>query len=192
MSLPRLLVPAALLAGVLAAPDASASIVVALDLPGMVSRADHIAVVDVMSVTAAWDDRHERIVSTIDLAVVERWKGSADATHFSVAQLGGTVGDVTMVVNGMSQFSVGERALVFLRGTPQHAGVLGMAQGKRAVLRDADTGAWVVHAPDRAGATFVRSKSASGSSPMVEIRARPLDALRDEVRALTTPPSKTQ
>ena len=50
----------------------------------------------------------------------------------------------------MSRFSVGERALVFLRGTPQQAAVLGMAQGKRVVRRDADTGDWIVHAPETA------------------------------------------
>ncbi len=122
--------------------------------------------------------------------MVDRWKGDAAATHFTVRQLGGTVGDLTMVVNGMSQFSVGERALVFLRGTPQRAAVLGMSQGKRVVRRNADTGAWVVHAPERAGATFVRSAPSSGTSPLFEMRARPLDALRDEVRTLAAQPSK--
>ena len=37
---------------------------------------------------------HERILTTIDLAVVESWKGgAAPATHFTVVQPGGTVGD---------------------------------------------------------------------------------------------------
>jgi hypothetical protein len=174
------------------ASPASASIVVALDLPGMVSRADHIAVVDVTSVTSAWDANHERILTTVDLTVVDRWKGADPATHFRIVQLGGTVGDLTMTVSGISRFSVGERALVFLRGTPEQAGVLGMAQGKRVVRRDAGTGAWMVDAPDRAGATFIRTAPASGAAPLIEMRARPLAALRDEVRALVAQPSKTR
>ena len=194
MKLPRLLAAAALMAGWLGAvaSPASASIVVALDLPGMVSRADHIAVVDVTAVTSAWDESHERILTTVDLTVVDRWKGGEGATRFTVVQLGGTVGDLTMVVSGISHFSVGERALVFLRGTPQQAGVLGMAQGKRVIRRDAATGEWIVAAADRAGGTFLRTAPASGSSPMIEMRARPLTALRDEVRALIAQPSKTR
>jgi hypothetical protein len=193
MTLPRSLAATALLAGWLFAlvSPASASIVVALDLAGMVSRADHIAVVDVTSITSAWDEHHERILTTVDLAVVDRWKGAEGATHFTVVQLGGTVGDLTMVVSGISRFSVGERALVFLRGTPEQAGVLGMAQGKRLIRRDAGTGEWIVAAADRAGGTFLRTTPASGSAPMIEMRARPLTALRDEVRALVAQPSKT-
>jgi hypothetical protein len=188
----RLLAGVGLIAGCLLAAPASASIVMALDLPGLVSRADHIAVVDVMSVTSAWDDNHEQIVSTVELSAVERWKGAGAPSHYTVVQLGGTVGDLTMVVHGMSQFTVGERALVFLRGTPQRAAVVGMAQGKRAVRRDAQSGNWLVHSPDRAGATFLRTTPASSSAPVFDMRARPLDALRDEVRALASQPSKAQ
>ena len=43
------------------------SLVLALDLPTMVTRADHVAVVDVASVKADWDANHEQILSTIDL-----------------------------------------------------------------------------------------------------------------------------
>jgi hypothetical protein len=157
-----------------------------------VSRSEHIAVVDVASVSSAWDRNHEQIVSTIELSVVERWKGDGAPTHYTVMQLGGTVGDLTMVVHGMSQFTVGERALVFLRGTPERAAVVGMAQGKRAIRRDADTGAWLVHAPDRAGAVFMRTTPPGAASPVFDMRARPLEALRDEVRTLAAQPSKAQ
>jgi hypothetical protein len=169
---------------------AQASLVVALDLPTMVERADHVAVVDVASVSAAWDDKHERILTTIDLSVVETWKGSmAPASHVRIVQPGGQVGDITMTVFGMSQFTTGERALVFLRGTPTAASVVGMSQGKRLVRRDAATGRWMVHAPERAGASFVRapgSASAPGGSkpPVIDARLRGLDDLRAEVRGL--------
>jgi hypothetical protein len=147
-------------------PRASASLVVALDLPTMVERADLVAVVDVASVSAAWDDQHERILTTIDLSVVESWTGPmAPSSHITIVQPGGQVGDIQMTVFGMSQFTRGERSLVFLRGTPASASVVGMAQGKRMVARDAATGRWMVHAPTRQGATFVRAPGSSGSSP---------------------------
>jgi hypothetical protein len=174
-------------AAVLLAPPierrAHASLVVALDLPTMVERADQVAVVDVGTVNAAWDDKHERILTTIDLSVVESWKGSmAPASHVKIVQPGGAVGDIQMTVFGMSQFSPGERALVFLRGAPTAASVVGMAQGKRLVRRDTATGRWMVHAPDRAGASFVL---APGTSKTVfETRLRGLDELRAEVHGL--------
>jgi hypothetical protein len=174
---------------ILAAP-ARASLVLALDLPTMVARADRVAVVDVVSVNADWDAAHEQILSTIDLSVVESWKGGdASGSHLTVVQLGGTVGDLTQTVHGMTRFVPGERAVVFLTGRPDHTSVVGMAQGKRQVRRDTDTGRFVVHAPDRAGATFIRSTPASATAPVFEIRARPLDDLRTDVRSLAAKPA---
>ena len=107
------------------APPATASLVVALDTPTMVQRADQVAVVDVVSVSSAWDETHEHILTTIDLAVVESWKGPmTPATHIKLVQPGGTVGDISMVVHGMTRFVPGERALVFLRGEVGSASVV--------------------------------------------------------------------
>ena len=62
----------------------------ALDLEAMVSRADHVAVVDVVSVTAAWDERHEQILSTIDAHCRRELEGqAAPATRLTVVQPGG-------------------------------------------------------------------------------------------------------
>jgi hypothetical protein len=182
------------LALALGAGPARASLVLALDLPTMVTRSDHVAVVDVASVKADWDAQHEQILTTIDLVVVESWKGSqAPGTHFTVVQPGGTVGDLTQVVHGMTHFVPGERSVVFLSGKVDHAHVVGMAQGKRLVRRDASSGRFVVHAPDKAGATFIRTTPASGTSPVFETRARPLEDLRTDVRNLAaksgTPPT---
>jgi hypothetical protein len=183
-----------LLAAGWAAP-ARASLVLALDLPAMVSRADHVAVVDVASVKSDWDANHEQILTTIDLVVVESWKGgAAPGSHMRVVQPGGTVGDLTQIIHGMTRFVPGERAVVFLAGSPGHASVVGMAQGKRLVRRDAATGKLVVHVPDRAGATFIRnnpSSATTATSPVFEVRPRPLEDLRADVRALAAKPPMT-
>src|SRR5262245_25091236 len=150
-------------AAALVCPPARASLLLALDTPTMVAQADTIAVVDVIAARAFWDARHERIVTTIDLAIVESWKGAAPpAARVQIVQPGGTVGDVTMVVHGMPRFVAGERALVFLRGPSDRAGVVGLAQGKRLVRREGTgtSARFVVSAPDRAGASFVRTASA--------------------------------
>lgn len=168
-----------------AARTARASLVIALDLPTMVQRADHVAVVDVAAVGAAWDAKHERILTTIDLTVVEAWKGPlTPAAHVKIVQPGGTVGDIQMTVFGMTPFAPGERALVFLRGAPEAANVVGMAQGKRLVRRDATTGRWMVHVPDRAGASFVRGGATTTTPPVFETRPRALDELRSEIHDL--------
>jgi hypothetical protein len=177
-----MLAPALLLA--LPAPG-SASLILALDLPTLVSRADQISVVDVVSVTPAWNQAHDRITTTIDLTVVESWKGAAaPATHLRVVQPGGTVGEIEMRVDGMPRFQVGERTLLFLRqrSGADHASVVGMAQGKRPVTREAGSGRWMVSAPDRAGADFVRTTPASGA--IFTAHPRALTDLRSEVRAL--------
>ncbi|HMF41255.1 MAG TPA: hypothetical protein VKQ32_11185 [Polyangia bacterium] len=175
----------------LAAP-ARASLVLALDLPTLVKRADHVAVVDVVSVKADWDAGHEQILSTIDLVVVDSWKGgAAPGSHLTVVQLGGTVGDLTQTVHGMTRFVPGERAVVFLTGRAEHASVVGMAQGKRQIQRDAATGRLFVRAPDRAGATFIRTTPASATAPVFEVRARPLDELKADVRSLAVTANPT-
>lgn len=171
------------LLALLSPAPALASLVIALDLPGLVGRAEHIAVADVTSVRSAWDERHERIETTIELSVVEAWKGAmAPASRLTVIQAGGTVGDLTMVVFGMSQFKPGERSLVFLRGPLTAASVVGMAQGKRLVRRDEPTGRWMVDAADTNGAKLVRPTT-SAPAPSVG-RTRALDELRAEVRGI--------
>ena len=129
-----------------------ASIVLALDLPRLVQEADHIAVVDVTSVHAAWDERHERIYSTIELNVVETWKAAAaeaaSPDHLTIIQAGGTVGDIRMTVMGLGTFVPGERSLVFLRGPANHAQLVGMTQGKRSMRYESSSRHWLVAPPD--------------------------------------------
>jgi hypothetical protein len=172
-------------AALLTPPPAAASLIMAMDTPSMVQHADHIVVADVVSTKSAWDQRHTRIFTTIDLVVVESWKGAtAPATHVIIVQPGGTVDDLTMVTFGFSRFAPGERALLFLAGEAADARVVGMAQGKRILRRDAASGRWMVQTPDRAGAAFLRPPAATGSMPVFETQPRPLDDVRAEMRDL--------
>ncbi len=177
----RLLAMLASVAALAISWPAFASLILALDLPTLVSRSEQISVVDVVSTKAAWNAEHDRIVTTIDVAVVDCWKGAAaPGSHVQIVQAGGTVGELTMRIDGMPHFQPGERALLFLRGKPARASVVGMAQGKRPVRRE--TGRWMVSAPDRGGADFVPTTPASKS--IFTVRPRPLEDLRSDVRAL--------
>jgi hypothetical protein len=188
---------------------ADASIMIALDLSNLVQQADHIAVVEVGSVTAAWDEKHERIYSTIQLKVIERWKGTggdAAAESLTVVQPGGTVGDLRMTVFGMSTFVPGERSLVFLRGPAQHAQVVGMTQGKRSMRYESAARTWMVAPADLRHAKLVRpppghsiaptalssAPASAQSAPPVAttpgrdlaVRDLPVDDIRNEIKRL--------
>jgi len=139
------------------AGPALGSIMLALDLSDLVQQADHIAVVDVKSVRSDWDAKHERIYSTIELAVVDSWKSSVTTagqapgagptvppTTLTIVQPGGTVGDISMVVMGMARFTPGVRSLVFLRGQATRAQVVGMSQGIHPLTFEATTQRWTV------------------------------------------------
>ena len=91
---------------------------------------------------------------------------------------------MTQIVHGMTRFVAGERAVVFLAGRPERASVVGMAQGKRLVRRDAGSGRYGRARARRAGATFIRTTPASSTSPVFDLHARPLDDLRTDVRSL--------
>jgi hypothetical protein len=161
-----------------------ASLVMALDTTELTKRADHIAVADVLSVQSAWDQSHKKIFTTIELSVVESWKGGAkQASHITVVQPGGTVGDISMTVFGMSQFTPGESTLVFLPGTTAAEGVVGMAQGKRPKSRDSSIGKWTVGAASSAGLERVQPKGAAAAPAEVQ-GPRSLDEMRGQVQQI--------
>jgi hypothetical protein len=170
-----LVLSASLASFVVALPPraARASIVLALDLPELVRQAEHIAVV---AVSAAWDQAHERIFSTIDLKVVESWKTSASTppaagAHMTVVQAGGTVGDITMTVTGLGAFSPGERSVVFLRGPADHAQLVGMTQGKRPLRFHTASQRWLVAPPNLRQTKLVRPTSPGAVAPAVSTQA---------------------
>ena len=201
------------IAAVIPSP-ARASIVRSLDLSELVQQADHIAVVDVLSLRSEWDTRHERILSTVELKVVERWKGTGATTggedRLTIVQPGGTVGDLSMTVTGMSTFAPGERAVVFLRGAANNARVLGMGQGKRPMQYDATARTWFLKVGGLRDLTVVKSVGPAGgtstlhnapasgapatnspstiSTPRVQSTARGLDDFRAEVKTLLGTP----
>ncbi|HEX2660937.1 MAG TPA: hypothetical protein VHU40_21800 [Polyangia bacterium] len=174
------------------AAPAAASIVQALELPDLVQKADHIAVVDVVSKRSEWDAKHEQIFSTVELKIVERWKGPGQATEgtLTVIQPGGTVGDLTMTVTGLTSFTPGERAVVFLRGTPDNARLLGLSQGKRPMQFDAGARTWWIRQAPQRDLTLVKTQNAGSGkvAPTLVQPARPqqmvLEDFRAEVRAL--------
>jgi len=142
----------------------------------------------------------------VELKVVERWKGAPAGAedHLRIVQPGGTVGDLTMTVTGLSTFSPGERALVFLRGAASNARVLGLGQGKRPMRLESSSGKWLISRASLHQTTLVKPRgapppsaggpsgqTASKAAPIVPVtaaaeapRERSLDEMRSEVKSL--------
>jgi hypothetical protein len=126
------------IAGMASAPQAS--MLRAMSLAELVTAADQIVVAKVVSVNAAWDPAHRKILSSIEVEIEESWKGAANG-FVTIVQPGGTVGEIEMTVHGMPKFTVGDRSLLFLQGRARFQ-VVGMSQGERPLSWDANNQGW--------------------------------------------------
>ncbi|MFL5319368.1 MAG: hypothetical protein ACJ790_06905 [Myxococcaceae bacterium] len=151
-------------------------------LPELSAAADVVVRAKVTSVQSRWTDDHRRIVTDIQLEVLEAMKGSPAGT-VTVVQPGGVVGDIGQRVDGVAEFKEGEECVVFLERRGQKVfAVVGMAQGKLNIERSSD-GKAVFAVPSHVEATVLdpqtRVEVPASSSPMS------LDVVRSTVRKTT-------
>jgi hypothetical protein len=143
----------AVMAGGLGASTARASLVMAMDLEEMTTRADRVVVGEVLSVKSAWEPDHKRIFTNIEIRVADTWKGTIPlGGKIIVQQPGGQVGDIESRVYGLAHFREGDRAVLFLKGTEQASAVLGLGQGMRSLRFDESARKWMVAGGDRRAA----------------------------------------
>jgi len=135
----RLLFPivfSALLAGI-----ASASVVVRLDLAGLVSRAERIVEARCVSTTPVLDD-WGHVLTEVRLRVARGLKNATPGAEIAFRIPGGEIDGQGLVIAGMPRFRVGEEVLLFLTAE-SHTGIrvpVGLGQGKLVVERDPVTG----------------------------------------------------
>lgn len=174
---------ASLLALALQPPRVSASVAMALDLAGLVQRADAIVVGTTTSRRSRWEGR--RIVTDVTLSVERALAGrAASGGELALTYLGGEVGDVGMRVTGMPHFRVGGRCLLFGEDAPAGPSMrpVGMSQGVMPVRRR--DGRDVV-LPGGAGLALVqRSGGGLAPAPAALTHARPLDEVLSEIGEL--------
>jgi hypothetical protein len=77
------------------------------------------------------------LTTLVTVAVEEAWKG-APAGQITIAVQGGVAGDVAQAVSGEPRFSVGERAILFLKTKGDRYTVVGRRQGKLIIKTDSD------------------------------------------------------
>lgn len=120
---------------------ASAATVLALDLEGLVQRADVIAVGRVGESQARREPNTGLIVTDVDFGVVRPLKGDVSlGDRIVITTLGGRLPDLALSVPGEAVFAPRETALVFLRRTRHgELRVVGMAQGRMPVTGQGDS-----------------------------------------------------
>jgi hypothetical protein len=164
---------------------ARASLVIALDLPELTSRAERVVVAQVLSVSARWDSQHRTIYSTVELAVAEIWKGALPG-RLTIIQVGGEVDGITMRVHGLPDFTAGERAVLFLQGPAASSQLVGLGQGKRLLRFDAREKRWLAAPGDRSAAVRLDEGKLVPAAPEPALF---LDELRERVRGLLRNPA---
>jgi hypothetical protein len=179
---------ASLLAAWLGTGSVRASVVTALDMSELVRGAEQVLVVTALSERARREARGGLIVTDVRLRVEETLKGDARAGGIVVAtRLGGVLDKVALQVPGEASFTLGERALVFLRRhTNEQVSelrVLGMAQGVLPLREEAKQ---TMVMPSGGDVSLV-ARDDDGqlvAAPSAMRAARPLRELRDEIRRL--------
>src|SRR5215813_5974666 len=151
-----------LLAVLLLAVPARASVVEPLDLPALSRGADLIVRGQVVRAVSTWDGDHIVTRSTIEVRRV--WKGRAGRTVV-VRTLGGVVGTIGQKAPGEASLAPGEEVILFLEAAGGGEFLpAGMALGKFAVSGDG----WATQ--DLAGLTLARRDAAG----VVLVEPRPL------------------
>ncbi len=91
--------------------------IVRISLEQTVAQAEWIVDGDVVSNWCAWDSTHRFIWTHTEIAVRDRWKGSAGPT-ITVSEPGGVVNGMGLSIAGMVRYTPGEHVVVFLYRTP--------------------------------------------------------------------------
>lgn len=124
--------------------------IVAPSFQELVARAEQVVVAQVAARRSAWvSSRSGRaIVTDVTFRIERTLKGTVYAER-SLEFLGGTVGDDTLEVDGMPEFRVGDRDVLFIRDSGRPASPLvGFMYGRFRIVRDRVTGAETVRTHD--------------------------------------------
>jgi hypothetical protein len=133
-----------------AALPASSTTVTAPTFDELVRRSELVIVARVVATRSAWvDSRSGRsIVTDVTVSIEQTLKGPTYAER-SLEFLGGTVGEDTLRVDGMPEFHVGDRAVLFLNEAGRPASpVVGFMYGWFRIVQDSATGVDMIRTHD--------------------------------------------
>ncbi len=169
-----------LLPALMASSRAGATVMLKMDLPQLVGRADVIFVGKVIRLESRWSEDRRHIVTDTTFQVVQNVRGAVASRPVVVRSLGGVVDGIGMRVAGSPQFRVGQEALLFTDLRKGHRYVTGMMQGVYLVSRDktgraevggSSAGVSLARRTERGGLQMVR-EPAAGPEPLEGFVAR--------------------
>jgi len=167
------------------ASAASATTLVALDLPALTRSSDAVVHGKVIKVESRWAGDHKRIVTDVEIEVADQVKGPAAKTVHLINP-GGAVGDVGQLVHGTPTFEPSEEVVVFLERRPNDTFlVTGMSQGKFRVERSTDGRAAFAVPQGEPDAMLIDPSTRQKTSPRTQTMK--LDELKARVRQLSLP-----
>ncbi|MCY4386967.1 MAG: hypothetical protein OXC18_07650 [Desulfurellaceae bacterium] len=113
----------------------------------LVRDAEVIAVGTVTAIDTEWDAEKDAPFTLVTFSDLEVLKGYAGQTEITLHFLGGPTPDgLVMQIAGVPQFSLEERAVLFIRGNQHHAvPLVGMWQGVYRVVFDDERGVDTIH-----------------------------------------------
>jgi len=123
-----------------------ATTVIPPDFTQLVGQADYVVRASVRTVTAEFrtTPNGRAIFTRVELIVLESIVGTPPQP-LVLELLGGTVGEVTMRVEGVPLFHAGDEDILFVQANGrQFFPLVGIMHGKYPVVRDAKTGAAIV------------------------------------------------
>jgi len=121
--------------GLTVAVAASATTLIAMDVPALTRASDLIVRGTVVRVEPRWTQDKSRIITDNEILVSQILKGNLTGKTIVAMQPGGVVGDVGQAVHGVAKFNLGDEVVVFLEKRGERAFVVGLAQGRFVVDR---------------------------------------------------------
>ncbi len=128
---------------------ADAITVLPLSERDLTKRATVIVIGEVEDVSSEFNRDGGTIHTFARIRVTRSLKGEISGDHITLRQVGGTVGDQTIVLPGGPSYAIGEEILVFAGPFAQSDayGVLGIFYGKYDIETDTHTGRKTVNGP---------------------------------------------
>jgi hypothetical protein len=110
-----------------------------MGVPALTRAASEVVRVRVASSRCAWTEDHRRLVTLVEMDVLERWKGET-GKRLTVLQLGGEKDGIGQRVEGVLSLATGEELVLFLERQGGLYRVVGLSEGIYRVERPSGAG----------------------------------------------------
>jgi hypothetical protein len=171
--------PALFCLALLAPLAAEATLLVQLSDEDLVRRADAVVQGEVLEVESYRDAARDRVFTRVTVGVTDYLKGRGP-DEIAVRIAGGVLDGLEYRVIGAPRFQVGEEVVLFVRTHGDTNSVIGMSQGKLAVVTDAAGERWLER--DLGGVALVDAQGHTHHGSNGRLRLADLRALIDRLR----------